>query len=81
MYDHDFMNQTESYQSIWKKLSNIPAEYLPQVHDFLSQINTQPSTIANSREKILALASSWQDMDEKEFQDYLNHEGIGKWIV
>ena len=68
------MNQTALYQSVLKKLGDTPAEYLPEIDHFLSEINR----IANvrkakseNRKKILALAGSWSDMSEEDFQDYL----------
>lgn len=33
------MSQTELYQSVLKKLKDIPAEYLSQIDDYLSQLS------------------------------------------
>lgn len=68
------MNQTTLYQSVLKKLGNIPAEYLPAIDHFLSQINRaagREKEKEENRKKILALAGSWSDMSEEDFQDYL----------
>ena len=68
------MNQTSLYQSVLKKLGDTPAEYLPDIDRFLSEINRTADirkTKAGNREKILALAGSWGDMSEEDFQDYL----------
>ena len=67
------MSQTQLYQSVLKKLGDIPAEYLSQIDEFLSQLNQEAQRQDNNREKILALAGSWTDMNEDDFQDYLKH--------
>ena len=70
------MDQTTLYQSVLKKLGDTPAEYLPEIDRFLSQLNRTVylrKEKAENREKILALAGSWSDMSEEDFQDYLRH--------
>ncbi len=66
------MTQIELYQSVLKKLSNIPAKDLPQVDRFLSQWGDGPHDKSKNKEKTMALAGAWADMEEEDFQDYLN---------
>ena len=63
------MNQQELYQSVLRKLGDTPAEYLPEIDQFLRQLHREKK--ANNRDKILALAGAWSDMNEEDFQDYL----------
>ncbi len=65
------MSQSELYQSVLKKLSTTPVEYLPEIDKFLSQIIDEIQDKKNNKDKMLALAGSWADMDEKDFQEYL----------
>jgi hypothetical protein len=68
------MTQSTLYQSVLKKLSNTPVELLPEIDRFLSQINHTVNLSrekAENRKKILALAGSWSDMSNDDFQDYL----------
>ena len=68
------MTQTALYQSVLKKLGNTPVEFLPKIDRFLSQINRTANLErekTENRKKILALAGSWSDMSDEDFQDYL----------
>ena len=65
------MNQSELYQSVLKKLSTTPVEQLPEVDRFLSQLNDEMQDKKNNKDKTLALAGSWANMNEKDFQEYL----------
>lgn len=65
------MTQIELYQSVLKKLSNVPAKDLSQVDKFLSQWSDQPQSKSKNKDKIVALAGAWADMEEEDFQDYL----------
>lgn len=67
------MSQTELYQSVLKKLGGIPVEYLSQVDAFLSKLSQESQDQLSNREKILALAGSWKDMSEEDFQEYREH--------
>lgn len=68
------MTQTALYQSVLRKLGNTPVEFLPEIDRFLSQINRAADLErekTENRKKILALAGSWSDMSDEDFQDYL----------
>ena len=67
------MTQTALYQSVLRKLGNTPVEFLPEIDRFLSQINRTNlgREKTENRKKILALAGSWSDMSDEDFQDYL----------
>ena len=67
------MSQTELYQSVLKKLGDLPAEYLIQIDDFLSQLSKKAQKQTHQRDKTMALAGSWKDLSEEDFQDYLKH--------
>ncbi len=64
-------NMEETYQSILARLSRIPAHYLQQVDDFLQRFNKEIKEKAQNRAQILALAGSWSDWEEADFQEYL----------
>ncbi|MDW3650417.1 MAG: hypothetical protein R8P61_25300 [Bacteroidia bacterium] len=61
------------YKSVLQKLISLPVEYLPQVNDFLSSLGQKHSRKEKNRESILALAGSWTDMLEEDFEEYLTH--------
>ncbi len=62
------------YQSILLKLSNIPVVYLQQVDNYFQHFTITVKDKEwkhRNRAKIMAMAGSWNDMSESEFQDYL----------
>jgi len=61
----------ETYQSILARLSRIPASYLQQVDVYLQRFSQEIQQRAQNREQILALAGSWSDWEEVDFQEYL----------
>lgn len=64
--------KTESlYQSILKKLSVMPVDYLQQVDEFLLQLGEEVQSKEENQQKILSLAGAWQDMPQEEFDAYL----------
>lgn len=64
-------NTEQTYQSILYRLSNVPASYLQQIDDFLQRFNKEIKQRAQNREQILALAGSWNEWQEEDFQEYL----------
>lgn len=59
------------YQSILHKLSLVPVDHLQEVDRYLNNLTTDEEQKKQNRAKILALAGSWGDMAEDDFQDYL----------
>lgn len=59
------------YQSILQELSQIPSTYLPVVDNMLKKIKKDIAKKENNRNKIMAFAGFWEDMDDGYFQDYL----------
>ena len=64
------MSQVKLYQSVLRKLSDTPTEYLPQVDSFLSELHREVQNRNDNRQEILALAGSWKGMSDEDFQDY-----------
>jgi hypothetical protein len=67
------MMEIDLYRSVLKKLSNLPVEYLQQIDDFLSSIKTRIKKKEENRKAIMAMAGSWSDWENEEFDDYLKH--------
>jgi hypothetical protein len=59
------------YKSVLEKLSALPVSYLRQVDIYLTTLSETSKKSKKNRSDILALAGSWADMSEKDFQDYL----------
>ena len=59
------------YQSILQELSQIPSTYLPVVDSMLKKIKKDIIKKEDNRNKIMAFAGVWEDMEERDFQDYL----------
>ena len=67
----DKMNtQNNVYQSMLQNLSLVPIEYLRQVDEYLQAIIKRNIEIEANRKAILALAGSWNDRSEKEFEEF-----------
>ncbi len=64
-------NTEQAYQSILARLSQIPASYLQQIDDFLQRFSKEVKQKDQNRNQILALAGSWNDWQEEDFQEYL----------
>ena len=65
------MVNIETYQSVLRKLSQIPADYLKLVDDFLSSLHQKLEKKEENRIAVLALAGSWSDMSDSDFEDFL----------
>ena len=59
----------EIYQSILKKLSQVPVVHLKKVDALLEEL--QNEVREKNQKEILNLAGSWNDMSEDDFQEYL----------
>ena len=63
------MRQAELYQSVLRQLSLLPVEYLKLVERFVSGLNQLSQDKKKNRQAILALAGSWSDLSEQDFED------------
>lgn len=57
------------YQSLLRELSRLPVEYLQQVEQFVAKLNKRNSDKEKNRQAILALAGSWSDLPEEDFEE------------
>lgn len=64
------MVKVELYKSVLKKLSQIPIDYLQAVDNFLSSLSMKIEKKQQNRNAILALAGSWSDLSDEDFEDY-----------
>ena len=64
--------QHNLYQSILQNLSLVPMEYLLQVDNYLQMIIQKNREKETNRKAILALAGTWNDMSEDEFEEFRN---------
>lgn len=65
--------QENIYRSILFKISTMPIDYLQQVDSYLKDliIEIEAEKEAN-RKRILSLAGAWSDMEDKDFDSYLD---------
>ena len=64
------MIHNEIYKSVLRELSQVPADYLQLVENFLSSLNKKLDKKEQNRNAIMALAGSWSDMEDEDFDDY-----------
>ena len=65
--------QENIYRSILFKISTIPADYLQQVDGYLKGLITEIEIEKESnRQLVLSFAGSWSDMEDEEFDSYLD---------
>ncbi|HFC00695.1 MAG TPA: DUF2281 domain-containing protein [Phaeodactylibacter sp.] len=64
------MVRSNMYSSVLKKLSTIPYEYLKDVDNFLTSLNSKINS-TDRRSQILELAGSWKDMNQEDFDEYM----------
>ncbi|MEZ4827622.1 MAG: hypothetical protein R3C61_15265 [Bacteroidia bacterium] len=64
--------EAKLYKSVLKNLSLIPEAYLIEVNAYLENLRNRISHKEKNRLAILALAGSWSDMPESDFNDFLN---------
>lgn len=66
------MTEIELYQSILRKLSNIPQMYLSDVDNYLSGLMKEVEKPKSTNiATVMAFADSWSDMEEDDFVDFL----------
>ncbi len=61
----------QTYKSVLSKLNRLPVELLPEIEAFLENLTNNTHSNRQNREEILALAGSWNDMSESDFEEYL----------
>lgn len=63
------MQQAELYQSVLHQLSLLPVEHLREVERYVAGLNQRSRNKKKNREAILALAGSWSDLSETDFEE------------
>lgn len=61
------MQEARLYQSVLRQLSVLPLEYLQLVEQFVSSLNRRIRDKNENREAVLALAGSWSDLSDQDF--------------
>lgn len=65
--------QENIYRSILFKISAMPVDYLQQVDSYLKELITEIEAEKESnRQNILSFAGSWSDMEDDDFDSYLD---------
>ncbi len=65
------MGQAQLYQSVLRHISLLPVQHLLQVEQYLSDLNRQNFDKQKNRLAILALAGSWKDLSDADFEEIL----------
>lgn len=65
------MTNSELYKSVLSKLSQIPVDHLQLVDNYLASLQINLDDIKTKRNATLALAGSWADMSQDDFEDLL----------
>lgn len=65
------MTHTEIYKSVLKRLSQLSVDYLQLVDNYLSSLQAKIDKKEENRHAIMALAGTWSDMSDEEFEDFL----------
>ncbi|MCP5496819.1 MAG: hypothetical protein H7A23_19890 [Leptospiraceae bacterium] len=67
----NIMRNDRIYQSILNHLSLVPIDYLQEVDIYLRNLIKILKRKEHNRKMILELAGSWNDMQEKDFNEFL----------
>lgn len=65
------MTNIEIYRSVLRRLSQLSVDYLQLVDNYLSSLQAKLDKKEENRNAVLALAGSWSDMNDEDFEDYL----------
>ena len=65
------MTNIEIYKSVLRRLSQLSVDYLQLVDNYLSSLQTKLDKKEENRNAILALAGTWSDMNDEDFDDFL----------
>lgn len=65
------MTNIEIYKSVLRRLSQLSVDYLQLVDNYLSSLQAKLDKKEENRNAVLALAGSWSDMNDEDFEDYL----------
>ncbi len=67
------MTGIELYQSVLRKLGNVPQIYLEDIDRYLSGLMKKVKKQENNNiAAIMSFSGIWSDMGEEDFTDYLN---------
>ncbi len=58
--------------TIIKELKNVPVDRLEDIYSFINSLRANIKKPNSNREKILSFARSFEDMSEKDYDDYIN---------
>lgn len=70
-FNPGFMTNIEIYRSVLRRLSQLSVDYLQLVDNYLSSLQAKLDKKEENRNAVLALAGSWSDMNDEDFEDYL----------
>lgn len=65
------MTNIEIYKSVLRRLSQLSVDYLQLVDNYLSSLQTKLDKKEENRNAVLALAGTWSDLSEEDFEDFL----------
>ncbi|MCB0571737.1 MAG: hypothetical protein KDC66_18340 [Phaeodactylibacter sp.] len=65
------MTNIEIYKSVLGRLSQLSVDYLQLVDNYLSSLQTKLDKKEENRNAVLALAGTWSDLSEEDFEDFL----------
>ncbi len=65
------MTKIDIYRSVLRRLSELSVDHLQLVDAYLSTLQTRLDEKEENRNAILALAGSWSDMSDEDFEDLL----------
>lgn len=65
------MTNSDLYKSILSKLSQIPVDHFQLVDNYLASLQINLDDTKTKRNATLALAGSWADMSQNDFEDLL----------
>jgi hypothetical protein len=65
------MTRTDLYQSVLRKLSLLPASYLEDIDQYLSELSKKVKPENSDTAKIMSFAGAWSDMDDEDFESFM----------
>jgi len=65
------MSRADLYQSVLRKLSHLPVAYLEDIDQYLSELSEKAKPENKDIEKIMSFAGAWKDMEEEDFEGFM----------